>query len=178
MKRESQYLLILLCTLALSACSSNDDDVTTYVEGVKKSAVGKVDVLPPEKPYRGEDYTAQNLPSPFDNVERGDGSDGSSIAKAGAINTRPDADRKREFLEQYPLTNFVMVGTLSKKDDIWGLVRDKSGMVHAVQVGDYIGENSGKIIGISDDKISIIETVSDNKGGWVQSAASLSLKAE
>ncbi len=88
---------------------------------------------------------------------------------------RPDLDRPREYLEQFPLSTFTMVGTLSKPDTNWGLIKDTKGMIYAVKIGDYIGLNSGVIVGITPDQIRINETVPNGAGGWMQSRAVLNL---
>ncbi|MDU2871619.1 MAG: type 4a pilus biogenesis lipoprotein PilP, partial [Pseudomonas aeruginosa] len=48
--------------------------------------------------------------------------------------------------------------------------------VHRVRVGDYLGRNDGKVVGISEGKIDVIEIVPDGEGNWLERPRSLTLK--
>ncbi|MFO6379570.1 type 4a pilus biogenesis lipoprotein PilP, partial [Pseudomonas aeruginosa] len=51
-----------------------------------------------------------------------------------------------------------------------------AGGVHRVRVGDYLGRNDGKVVGISEGKIDVIEIVPDGEGNWLERPRSLTLK--
>jgi type IV pilus assembly protein PilP len=68
-----------------------------------------------------------------------------------------------------------MVGTLSQRNSLFGLVRDKEGGVHRVQRGDYMGTDHGRISRISEASIDLIEIVPDGVGGWVERERTVSL---
>lgn len=165
-----KYCLLLILACMLTGCGEKQD-VETYIEQVKKSAKPKVDEIPPAKELQAVNYKSGDLRSPFrgskvavfesDQMMRG--------GKVIVQKPRPDANRVREYLERYSLNDFIMVGTLSKKGITWGLVQDQTGLVHAVKIGDYIGENSGRVIGITSDQIDLIETVPDGEGDWMES---------
>jgi type IV pilus assembly protein PilP len=177
MKKIHVYL-VALGLVSLNACFNGDKEVRVFVENIKKTSTGKINELPAAKEYVSEDYTAQDLRSPFDAGNKtAMTANKSNAGQAANQSQRPDASRAREYLEHFPLDNFIMVGTMSKKNYNWGLIKDKAGMVHAVKIGDYIGENSGRITSVTDDKINIIETVSDGEGGWTQIPTSLGMKA-
>jgi len=91
---------------------------------------------------------------------------------------RPEATRRREALENFPVDALKMVGLLQQKKQIWGLVRDPDGMIHRVQPGNYAGQNHGKIIKVSDTKINIVELVPDGLSGWVNREAQLAMAEE
>ena len=88
---------------------------------------------------------------------------------------RPDVKRAREFLEQFPIDSMRMVGTLQLQGRNYGLVQGKDGLVHRVLPGNYMGQNDGRIVGISSTRISIIEIVPDGVGGYIERAAALAL---
>ncbi len=169
--------LVSIC-LVLCACVQSRSDLEEYVQEVKRTAKGKVEPLPVDKAIKVVTYSAQNLRSPF--VLSGGAYDAPAVI-TGAGGTiikqepRPDLSRPREFLEQNPLNSYTMVGTLSKPDSSWGLVKGTDNMIHAVKVGDYIGLNSGVIVAITPDQIRINETVPNGAGGWMQSRAVLNL---
>lgn len=171
-------VLIVCLSLLLVACVESKSELEAYVAQIKKTAKGKVEPLPAIKPIKQVTYSAQNLRSPF--VLAGGaynvpavitGPSGQTITQA----PRPDLNRPREYLEQFPLSSFVMVGTLSKPNLSWGLIKGADGMIHAVKVGDYLGLNSGIIIAITNDQIRLNETVPNGAGGWMQSRAAINL---
>lgn len=172
-------LLIVCMIVTLVACVEGQGDMEDYVAQVKKEAKGKVEPLPPPRVIKSVDYTAINLRNPFI-LTGGSITNMSQMIKGPGGETiqqqpRPDLDRPREYLEQFPLTSLSMVGTLSKPQLNWGLVKDSNGMIHAVKVGDYMGQNSGIIIAITPDQIRLNETVPNGAGGWMQTRAALTM---
>lgn len=176
MKTIGNFLLIPILIL-LNACSGSNDDIRAQVEKIKTMAPGKIEQLPAAQEYVSEDYTVRDVRSPFDlrgksSVELTDTAAGDNVNQA----PRPDADRKREPLESFAIRDLIFVGSMSKKNFVWGLIKDKTGLVHAVKVGDYLGQNSGKVVSIFDDRINFVETVVNGSGGWEENLNSLSLK--
>jgi type IV pilus assembly protein PilP len=68
-----------------------------------------------------------------------------------------------------------MVGTLEQIGATWGLVKTKEGTVHKVKRGNYMGQNHGRIMLISEDRIELTEIVQDGSGGYIERQASLAL---
>ncbi len=168
--RDSTRIIVLgalglLATLALSGCSSEQDDLEEWVAQVKKRPGGRIEPLPEVKPYETFAYTAADQRSPFSMV--------SPAGPAGGV--RPDSKRNREFLEQFSLDTLSMVGTLKLGGRSYGLVQTKDGLVHRVLPGQYMGQNDGKIITISDSKISLVEIVPDGMGGYMERPAAIGL---
>jgi len=68
-----------------------------------------------------------------------------------------------------PLDALQMVGTIqvAEKDQnnsLWGLVSSKSdGIIYQVRQGDYMGENYGKIISISEKEIEVLQQFRNSK---------------
>ena len=87
----------------------------------------------------------------------------------------PIQDRSREFLEQFPLDTLRMVGTLQLGDTNYGLVQTSDGLIHRVVPGNYMGQNDGRIIAITDSDIELIEIVSDGIGGYLERRAAVAL---
>ena len=191
------FLLTGCACIWMAGCfESNDGDVHDYVRKVKSSKGGDIEVLPEVQAYKKVNYNARFLKSPFvDETELlaglSDEEEESNIQEALSQDVleqtaelekynfrnapRPDADRKREMLEGFPIESIIMVGTLKKSGYIWGLVLDGNGTIHKVEIGNYIGEHSGKIHKITENKIYIREIVSDGQGGWVDRNGSISI---
>ena len=157
---------ILSVAVLLSACSSKDADLESFIERTRQEQPGGVKQLPEVKPYDSFFYTVQNMRSPF--VPGGSGDSSSP-------NLRPDIKRNREFLEQYSLDTLKMVGTLLMKDRRYGLVQTRDGVVHRVLNGNYIGQNDGHITKVDDSRISITEIVPDGLGGYMERSTFLAL---
>ncbi|MFN7096325.1 MAG: pilus assembly protein PilP [Gammaproteobacteria bacterium] len=80
---------------------------------------------------------------------------------------KPDTNHIPGPLESYPLTQLKYVGILTEANKNWGLISTPSGAIYSIAMGQYIGQNYGKVINITQQKITVQETVSDGLGGWV-----------
>ncbi len=166
--------------LVLTACGDSRSSVEKYVAQVKRAPSTGVEKIPAPLVVKQEDYNAENLRSPFSvsNVPSQAVQAAPTTKQQAGITQapRPDANRPREYLEQFALTSLTMVGTLSKPEMNWGLIMDSKGMVHAVKVGDYVGQNSGKIIAVTPNEIRVTEVVPNGSGGWMQTRAALTMQ--
>jgi type IV pilus assembly protein PilP len=153
--------------LALGGCSNDLDELQQKVAEIKNRPGERIEPLPEIKPYEAFTYSAANMRSPFvpSAPSRSD------VATA----VRPDVKRAREFLEQFPLDTMRMVGTLQLQGRNYGLVQGKDGLVHRVLPGSFMGQNDGRVVGITGTKISIIEIVPDGLGGYIERPAALAL---
>ncbi|MAR00266.1 MAG: pilus assembly protein PilP [Oceanospirillaceae bacterium] len=173
MKRVLSLSVILLTT-ALSGCSQNADtsDLKQFVDRVLSTPRGRIDPIPVFKPYELFSYNASALRSPF--ALPYNANELQSVKATTDI--RPDPDRAREYLEQFSLDNLVMVGTMQKPGNaLWALVRDGNGGVVRVQRGEYMGQNHGRVVGITESKINLIEIVPNGLGGWLERPRALAL---
>jgi type IV pilus assembly protein PilP len=159
--------LLIAALLLVGGCASDMDELRQKVADIKNRPGERIEPLPEIKPYEAFTYQASSLRSPFvpSAPVRGDGPNA----------VRPDAKRPREFLEQFPLDTMRMVGTLQLQGRNYGLVQGKDGLVHRVLPGNYIGQNDGRIVSITSNRISIIEIVPDGLGGYIERPAALAL---
>lgn len=165
---SKQWLTVTVLAIALSGCANDMDELKQQVTQIKANAGEKIEPLPPIQPYESFKYDASSERSPFT---------ASLSAKAGLANSvRPNANRPREFLEQFSLDTLQMVGTLQMQGRNYGLVQSKDGLVHRVLVGNYIGQSDGRVTSISNTKIAITELVPDGLGGYIERPAALTLK--
>ena len=68
-----------------------------------------------------------------------------------------------------------MVGTLVQGNTNYGLVQDSDGLIHRVVPGNYLGQNDGRIVEISESKIDVVEIISDGIGGYLERQAAVGL---
>jgi len=158
--------------LGLTACEQDSDDLDRYIREVNQRPGGEIEPLPQIEAYEGFTYSVQDQRSPFqpdsrmrpEEETRGDG-DGPA----------PDFDRRREFLERYPLDGLRLQGTLEMQGQLFAIVRDPEGTVHRVTVGNYLGENHGEVVAINENRITLRELVPDGTGGWNERERRISL---
>ncbi len=173
MRQAKGKAVLLAATVAgallLTGCSDGLDDLRAQIAEAKKRPGGRVEPLPEVKPYESFTYAASDLRSPFTASLAGEGP---------GSGPRPDSKRPREYLEQYPLDTLRMVGTLRLGKNSYGLVQSKDGLIHRVLPGNYVGQNDGRILSITESRISLIEIVPDGLGGYIERPAALSLGSD
>lgn len=159
--------LMSLGLASLSGCSNDMQALQQQVAEIKSRPGERIEPLPEIKPYEAFTYNSANLRSPF--------TPSAPVRSDLAAGVRPDVKRSREFLEQFPLDTMRMVGTLQLQGRDYALVQGKDGLVHRVLPGNYMGQNDGRIVGITNTRISIIEIVPDGLGGYIERPAALAL---
>lgn len=163
-------LLLAIVAASLSACSSDMDDLDSYINQVKARPGGRIEPLPDIMPYQVFTYVAdaEGLRSPFV-------PDTPQAASTAAGGTSPDPDRPAEFLESFPLDTLRMVGTLDINQTVYGLVQTSDGLIHRVVPGNYMGQNDGRITDITESEIVLVEIISDGIGGYIERDAAIGL---
>jgi type IV pilus assembly protein PilP len=159
----------------LAGCGGDGmEDLRAFVAQEKAKPGGRIEPLPEIKPYESFLYGAQELRAPFTPAPLAQATPGAQPSGGGS-GVRPDTDRPREALEAYPLDTLRMVGILERGGERAALIRIQDGTIHRIKTGNYIGQNHGKIIGISEDKVELTEIVADSSGGWLERPATVAL---
>ena len=143
--------------MGLNGCSTQEGRrraIDKQIALIHAEPVPPVEAIPSFKAWSIEGYTAHDIHSPFDRPQAMEG------------NGQPDQHRLKEELEAYPLDALKMVGILRKGHLPWVLIRAPNGMVYHLTRGNYLGQNYGKIIDITDQQLILMETVPDGAGGW------------
>lgn len=171
--RRLKIIPLFGLTAILAACGGDMSDLDAFIAQTKQAHHGKVDPLPEFPPYQTFAYETEDVRDPF--RAQTDINAASVAVETEYSGPRPEATRRREPLESYPVDALKMVGLLQQKSQTWGLVRDPDGTIHRVQPGNYAGQNHGKIIQVSETKIDIVELVPDGLSGWVNREAKLAM---
>lgn len=161
----ARMVALVALPVLLAGCSDPLADLRGEIEKAKARPGGRIEPLPEVRPYISVQYTMSEERSPF--------TPGTDLAGAGGL--RPDSDRPREYLEQFPLDTLSMVGTLTLGGVQYGLVRTQDGLIHRVVNGNHLGQNDGRIETIKEAGIEIVEIVPDGLGGYVERQAGLAL---
>ena len=162
-------ILFVTGLLGLSGCSGGRyGDLEAFFEEVRSQPKGRIEPLPEVLPYETFVYVPSELRDPFvQYIEE--------LVNYSDTGLRPDMNRKREPLEQYPLDTLEFVGHLEKSGVRWGLVSAPDKSVYRVQIGNYVGKNYGKIVSITETSIKLVEIIPSGTGSWVDREASLAL---
>ncbi len=172
-KRLAHSALLVSLALGLTACGNKDmQDLHAYVDKVQSRQKPRVEPLPEVQPYETFLYQASGMRDPF-KAQTSQLSDAGAAASGSGL--KPDVNRPREALEDFPLDTLRMVGTLAQQGDTWALVVDADGTIHRVQPGNYAGQNYGKITTITEYEVQLTEIVPDGLGGWMERPATLAL---
>ena len=163
--------LTILLTV-LTGLSSNENDLYSNIKLVKSLPAGKIQPVPEFKPYETFVYADSNLRDPFSVYTSDGANDGQNNSE---LNLRPDMDRNKEALEEYPLDTLHFVGHLEKGGEKWAIITSPDNLVYRVKVGNHLGTNYGEIVTISETQIDIKEIIQDGLGGWLEREAALSL---
>jgi type IV pilus assembly protein PilP len=167
--------LSVVTLLSLSACNQGMSDLRLFVEQTKAKPPGRVEPIPPFIPYQSFEYATQNLRDPFKVVDFRRPETTEETVSEHATGPRPDMDRVREPLEDFPLDTLRFKGTVTKDGVKWGLIFAPDSTVHRVIEGNYLGQNHGRIIGLSDVEIQLTEIVPDGLGNYIERSAAIAL---
>jgi len=172
-RAKSIFSALQICALMLLVACSGDqyEDLTTYINDVKARKQGRIKGLPEIKPYESFAYDPSNLRDPFSPFVEEDDQQVEMVDDG----LRPDSNRKREALEQFPLDSLVFVGNLERNGKRWALISAPDDTVYRVQPGNHLGQNFGEILSISETTLVIKEIIPNGTGGWVDREVSLQL---
>lgn len=168
---------VLACALSLSGCIGRDiesepgdaPNLKTYVANIRARPAPALDPLPVMQQFESFEYSAQNLRDPFSTA---------FASSAAAAGKRPNPDRRKQLLEQFPLDSLDMVGTIGAGGNLVALVLAPDKVTYKVRPGDYIGQNDGRVSRIDEYRVELVELVPDGSGGWEERAATLTLEDE
>ena len=165
-----RYWVILASTTLLIACDNGGhSDLDTFINNAGNGLRGQVDPLPEVKSYEFFSYDAFEIPSPF--VPRKN-----EQVQNSSNGIKPDLVRRKEFLESFPLESLEMVGSLEQNEIIYAVVKTPEGNLLRVSVGNYLGQDYGRVKQISESQIELKELVQDGVNEWTERISTLMLK--
>lgn len=156
---------------ALSGCADDGmDDLREFIKTAHAGKTPKVEPLPEIKTQETFAYVAEKLTDPFSALNLK-----ARVAKGPGSGPRPDMNRRKEPLEDFPLDALKMVGTLSRGKRTEAVIQAPDGTIHRASVGHHLGQNFGAITRITEEKVSLIELIQGSQGDWVEREASIAL---
>lgn len=159
-------LCLIGCGRSVTSGPGEPGNLEKFVAEVKARPAPPLPPLPVMAQFESFEYAAQNLRDPFSNA----------FADGGGSGPRPDSARRKQVLEQFPLDALDMVGTLGRGAGTVALVLAPDKVTYRVRPGAYIGQADGRVTGVFDDRIEVVELVPDGAGGWLERPATLALE--
>jgi len=172
MRSRIGVISLLAMSVIVAGCSQ-DAEVREWMEKTKRETKVFVPKISEPKSFAPFSYGRKDSVDPFNPVKLS-----AAIAKLRAQSgkgIRPDLERRREPLEQYPLDTVKMVGMLQKPGMTYAILQiDKA--IFQAKVGNYVGQNFGMITNITESGVDIKEIVQDAAGEWVERKTRLELQ--
>ena len=167
--RSSAVLAIVL----LGACSGEQDELQAWMDQQRREVKPDVQPLTPPKKFNPQPYAAAGGVEPFSPQKltvalKQEARQPNSLLAA-------EFNRRKEPLEAYPLDSMRMVGSVVKDGRNYALLRVDN-LLYQVKLGDYLGQNYGKIVKISETEVALREIVQDAAGEWIERPSALQLQ--
>jgi type IV pilus assembly protein PilP len=159
--------------LLLAACSANQEELRGWMDQQRREAKPSVTPLEAPKKFEAQVYGSVAAVDPFSTQKL-------SVAikqEARQPNSllAAELNRRKEPLEAYPLDSMSMVGSVARGAQPFALLRVDN-LLYQVKVGDYLGQNYGRVTRIAESEVTLREIVQDAAGEWIERPASLQLQ--
>ena len=161
----------------LTGCGpSGEDELRMWMADQRANTKPSVTPLTEPKKFVPEPYAQDGAIEPFNQVRLTQAlrRDSTQVASNAAL-IAPEMARRKDPLEAFPLDSMVMVGSLNKEGTPTALLRVDN-LIYQVKVGNYLGQNYGKITKITENSIQLREIAQDATGDWIERTASLDLQ--
>lgn len=186
---KKQYLVLAISSVLLSGCELNPfgarlNQAKEVVKQADEAAQRKAASYKPQKreikPYKGYRYQAE-LSDPFQ-VREFVESEPTEVTEVTPEKTEkceppkcvPPEPHPKSLLENYSLASLEFVGTLGSSADV-ALIKTPDYGVLKVRVGEYLGNQNGKVLAIKESAIVIQEKVF-KAGTWEDKKTVLTIK--
>ncbi len=168
-----------LASVLVAGCGSSDDEeIVQWMASQRNSLAPFAQTVTEPKKFQPENYTSNDHIEPFSvqKLTMGMRSDAGSLVTNTSL-IAPELARRKEYLESFPLDTMSLVGSLLREGQKVALVKvDK--MLYQVKLGAYLGQNFGKVLGVSEGELMLREIVQDSSGEWTERKVTLLLQGE
>jgi len=160
-------------SFALSGCGADQEEIDTWMAQQRREVKPNVPPLIPPKRFDPQPYEEVRSVEPFSTQKltvalKQEARQPNSMLAA-------EMNRRKEPLEAYPLDSMAMVGSVSRTSRQFALMRVDN-LLYQVKVGDYLGQNYGKVTKITETEVAVREIVQDAAGEWIERPATLQLQ--
>jgi type IV pilus assembly protein PilP len=165
---------VALASLALLAgCASEQDELKAWMEQQRHEVQPSVPPLKAPQKFNPRAYVGADGVEPFSSQKLTVALKQEARQPNSAI--AAELNRRKEPLEAYPLDSMSMVGSVNRKGAPYALLKVDN-LLYQVKTGDYLGQNYGKIMKITETEIELREIVQDAAGEWTERPTTLQLQ--
>jgi type IV pilus assembly protein PilP len=158
----------------LSACQSTEQEqIETWMTDLRKEIKPSVQKLPEPKKFEPAPYAKQGTIDPF-NAQKLAAALKRDVSQSNKL-LQAELNRRKGPLEAYPIDAITMVGSLNKSGANVALLKADN-LLYQARVGEYLGQNFGRITKISETEVSLREIAQDAAGEWIERNANLTLQ--
>ena len=154
------------CGRGITSTPGEAPNLEKWAAEVKARPAPPLDPLPVMQQFETFEYAAQSLRDPFSNAFSSDST---------SAGPRPDPNRRKEPLEEFPLDSLDMVGTIGVGQGQVALVMAPDKVTYRVRPGMYLGQSDGRVVSVAATGIELVELIPDGAGGWMERPASIAL---
>ena len=172
-KQVAKSGALLMTASLLVACSADIDELRQWMETQRREARATIQPLVPPKKFLPQPYEAAGGVDPF-SAQKLSVAVKQEAAQPNSLLTA-EMRRRREPLEAYPLDSMSMVGSMTRQSQRYALLRVDN-LLYQVKGGDYLGQNFGRVLKISETDITLREVVQDAAGEWIERSSTLQLQ--
>jgi type IV pilus assembly protein PilP len=173
MMKTRLLIALVFGSAALVGCSGDQEEIQGWMQQESQRIKPHVEPIHPPRKFEPEAYVGGNGADPFSVAKMIAGTRAGANGSSALLAT--EMKRRKEPLEAYPLDSMKMVGLVIREGQPHALLKVDN-LLHYVKVGDYLGQNFGKITRITETEIDLREIVQDASGEWVESSSSLQLQ--
>ncbi|MDO9237905.1 MAG: pilus assembly protein PilP [Aquabacterium sp.] len=173
MQSPYRWLAVSLAVMGLAACSGEQEELQAWMDQQRHEVQPSVQPLSPPQKFNPQTYAGAEGVEPFSSQKL----TGALKQEARQPNSAVSAElsRRKEPLEAFPLDSVTMVGSVNRKGVPFALLKVDS-LLYQVKVGEYLGQNYGKIMKISETELTLREIVQDAAGEWIERPTTLQLQ--
>ena len=163
----------VLALVAVTGCSVSQEELEGWMASERARTLPMVQPISPPSKFNPERYVGIESVDPFSLQKLAAGLRGDVATPDPRL--AAELNRRKEPLEAFPLDNVTLVGSVLRQGTRFALLKVEN-LLYQVKVGDYLGQNNGKIMQITETEITIRETVQDASGELIERPAALLLQ--
>ena len=171
--RRRLGVVVTAAAAGLAGCSTDTTELQQWMEQQRREA--KPNVAPLQAPKKFD-------PQPYLSVQGVDPYSTQKLTVALKQEARQpnsllatELNRRKEPLESFPLDSMSMVGSVARTGRPFALLRVDN-LLYQVKLGDYLGQNYGRVTRVSETEVTLREIVQDAAGEWIERPATLQLQ--
>jgi type IV pilus assembly protein PilP len=173
MSRRTLSMALAAGLALLAGCGAENEELQSWMEQQRREVKPNVEPLLAPKKFNPQPYAVLQAVEPFSTQKLSVAIKQEARQPNSLLAT--ELNRRKEPLEAYPIDSMSMVGSVAKIGRPFALLRVDN-LLYQVKVGDYLGQNYGRITKIDETQIALREIVQDAAGEWIERSTNLQLQ--